>query len=163
MLVSSKGAPESSRPATKDVNLYKWNCPALGHSARNIYYLYPLPTLSLFSYPSRPAFAISSPPAFALLVLFGRVLGQRLWLKSERSSLLASALSEIDEPKQPKQPSVRARKSSRRPRLSPALKTKAKRFPGKGTAGLGSNLQLSVIDILLAARRYSTIIPVKRT
>ena len=78
-------------------------------------------------------------------------------------SLLASALSEIDEPKQPKQPSVKARKSSRRPRLSPALKTKAKRCPGKGTAGLGSNLQLSVIDILLAARRYSTLIPVKRT
>ena len=113
--------------------------------------------------PLAARFCYSLPPAFALLVLFGRVLGQRLWLKFERVSLLASALLEIDEPKQPKQPSVKARKSSRRPRLSPALKTKAKRCPGKGTAGLGSNLQLSVIDILLAARRYSTIIPVKRT
>lgn len=33
--------------------------------------------------PLAARFCYSLPPAFALLVLFGRVLGQRLWLKFE--------------------------------------------------------------------------------
>src|SRR6266567_6377923 len=110
--------------------------PGLGHRAR-IYrragalHIY---SFSLLSPSPRGPLFLFPPPASALLVLFRRVLDQRLWLKSEGSSLLASALSENRR--------TQARKSSQL--TSPQNKSQA--LPRKGTAGFGSNLQLSVIN-----------------